>query len=499
MAYLIALMQKHYKEKDNTQKYDYFFYPIVDSATAILLHNFYRFVLNKKFNQSNLNPSQNPIAYLLILCDELQEWNRKPLGIQNRRKSYVYEMKIEITNEKFDIDYIIKNGSVGLGFKEDKEKLLKELLNINAIFSRGFNVYIDVELDLDSPMEKIIPSETETPNVLLRHIEKIAEQIHNNYKKQEEENGNLNVKDYCDLEPMYKKSNVRQAKSYPYKLNVIGCEIVPESSKRELHEFSVSEIEDLAILEHKDWCEEKRNSGWISHHEAFNPDIVGKENTISQGVYNQFCEFNKEEEERNKDITPIDKDEKELINVDLVDWNELSEKTKEKDREPIRQMPNILSSLGFKIVKTKIRLLTIEMHKTFKKYFDSGAPDFEDLRQETKYSNYKQTAFLVKLLSEEGYKIVSVDDKGEAVIAFNDDEIEKFARREHENWYEEKFKLGWTLCPDIIDVTKSKICSPNLVPWPELSWERKEANKNTFRKLPELCNKVGLKIIKVKK
>ncbi len=56
----------------------YFYYPILDSASAILLHNWYKYGLQQKpFNLGPLKSELHPIAWLLILCDEVQEWGRK--------------------------------------------------------------------------------------------------------------------------------------------------------------------------------------------------------------------------------------------------------------------------------------------------------------------------------------------------------------------------------------------------------------------------------------
>ena len=485
-----SLMQRYYY--DNIQKYNYFFYPIVDSASAILLHNYYRNAMQNDFGQKQLEPSKSPIAYLLILCDELQEWNRRPIGIKDKKRSHVNEINIEITDDKFEVDYIIKHGSIGLGFSEEKEIFLKSLLNIKAIF-RKFDVYTDVELDLESPMKKVIPSETETPDVLIRNIEKIAEKIHENYSRIEEEKGKK-VTPYKKLLPHYKKSNVRQAKSYPRKLNIIGCEMVPITDEREAHEFTLGEIEDLAILEHKDWCDEKINTGWISHYDAYDEDIMGEGNTISEEDFIRFCEYNKEEKDRNPNIVPIEKDEKRHIHPNLVDWDELNEETKDKDREPVRQMPDILESLGLKIVKTKLRLLTLEMHNSFREEYGSlgSIPVFDQLDEETKYSNYKQTTFLVKILAENNYRIVSEEVKGDAIAEFSDDEVEYFAQREHNAWYRRKVNLGWTQGPKNI---KEKT-NPNIAPWDALDFDTKEANMFTFVQLPQSCKRVGLKIIK---
>ena len=497
------LMQKYYGElisnaKDEEEKeklinkYAYFFYPVVDSASAILLHNYYRNAMQNDFGQGRLEPSKSPIAYLLILCDELQEWNRRPIGIKDKKKSHVNEINIEITNDVFDVEYIIKHGSIGLGFSDEKESFLKGLLNIKALF-RKFDVSTNVELDLESPMTKVIPSETEVPDVLLRNIEKIARKIHENYNKIEDAKGN-EVTPYDELAPHYKKSNVRQAKSYPRKLNIVGCEMAPIDDDREEHKFTRDEIEDLAVMEHKDWCDEKRNTGWISHYEAFDEELMAEEDLITEEEFIRFNEANKEPEDRYSNIEPIFKDEERHIHPNLVDWEELNEETKDKDRDPVRQMPDILKELGLKIVKTKLRLLTLEMHNLFRDEYGSlnNVPNFEELDESTKYSNYKQTTFLVKILAENNYKIVSKEIKGNPVTEFTDDEVEYFAEREHNAWYRRKVNLGWNRGPRDI---KNKT-NPNIAPWDELDFDTKEANMSTFIRLPEACEKVGLKIIK---
>ena len=95
----------------------FFFYPIVDGATAILLHNYYMNVLQKSpFNLPALHPIQSPLSYLLILCDELQEWNRQPFGIKDKKRSHVNDLNIIIDDTRLEVDYIVKNGSMGLGF-----------------------------------------------------------------------------------------------------------------------------------------------------------------------------------------------------------------------------------------------------------------------------------------------------------------------------------------------------------------------------------------------
>ena len=81
---IIVLKWYGYLIQSAKYKPEYFFWPVLDSASAILLHNCYKNMMMKKpFNLGALLPDTHPIAFLLILCDELQEWNRKAYGIKD--------------------------------------------------------------------------------------------------------------------------------------------------------------------------------------------------------------------------------------------------------------------------------------------------------------------------------------------------------------------------------------------------------------------------------
>ena len=258
------LIQKYAKNND------FFFYPIVDSATAILLHNYYRNVLQKKpFDLKTLHPSQSPLAFLLILCDELQEWNRQPFGVKDKQRSHVNELVINIDDRGMDVEYIVREGAMGLGFSEDKEEFLKTVLSLRSIFKFGLRIITDVSQD--NIIRENVHSEAQAPDILLRNVETIAIQIHNQYvettKQQYEEKLALgeeiddefmekynNLTTFDELTPQLKIANIRQARSIPNKLDIIGCEIASNDDERDaILRFSKDEILDLAILEHQEW------------------------------------------------------------------------------------------------------------------------------------------------------------------------------------------------------------------------------------------------------
>ncbi|MBQ6219652.1 MAG: hypothetical protein IJJ47_07975 [Methanosphaera sp.] len=456
------LVQKYAKD------YDFFFYPIVDSATAIVLHNYYRNVLMKKFGLKDMDPTKSPLSYLLILCDELQEWNRQPFGVLDRQKSRVNELEIDIDNNKLNLTYIVHSGSMGLGFSEDKENFLREVLNITSIFNN--NLTITTVVEQDNVMREIVKAETQSPDILLRNVEKLALAIHNkqyietvtnDYNKAKENDEMTpelqekfdNLKEFDEIPPSFILSSVRQARSIPKKLSMIGCEIALKSDSRDaITEFTEDEIIDLAIEEHDEWCEERIGMGWK----------YGEKKDVDN-----------------------------LISPYIVPWDELTPEIQQYDIDAVKNIPSLVESIDLKIVRTKVRLLTFKMHEFYNK--SSKAGDFDKLPEYIKYSNYKQADFLVKILGELKYDVVSKDSKGEVVEELDEDVLEYMGKREHEAWCKLRINLGWKYGKERNDELK---INPNLVPWDELPDSHKTLNKTTFKNLPGLCDEVGLMIIK---
>lgn len=484
-----ALMQKYYNEQDK-EKYAYFFYPVGNSATSILLHNYYRGTLQKEgFELGKLIPEKNPLAYLLILCDELQEWNRRPIGVKDMKKNHVNDISIDISNDKLDVKYILKNSALGLGFTEDKKGLIDKLLDVEAVFTNGLNVDIKTDLDKDAKIDDISVSETEPSNILLRNIEEIARASHERYNEIEVAKGNPS-ETYEEMDASKKLSSVRQAKSYPYKLNLIGCEIVSKDNPKPEHIITKEEIDFLGVIEHEDWCREKRSTGWISPKEALDNDLITEE------IYNELIKANEEGFTSNVDNKYVDEEKGIYVHANLVKFEDLNEDSQEKDKRPIRDIPEILKNVKnnpLKIVQTDLRRLTIQMHETYREFSkDKDIPEFKDLPFEVKHNNYKQTLFITKLLSALDYKIVPTNEPGDAIKKFEDvKETDYLAENEHNAWYLKKINQGYVYGPK-----KEGMKTPKLKPWNELDSKYKKQNKKTFKRLPKTCKKVGLKIVK---
>jgi hypothetical protein len=119
------------------------------------------------------------------------------------------------------------------------------------------------------------------------------------------------------LNDLYKDSNRQQADHMAIKLRAIGCEIVPVAVNKtpDGFEFSGDEMELLAQMEHRRWVAERIIEGW--------QHAPGPENPHQK-------------------TSPY-----------LCDWDNLDEAARDKDRESIRHIPEILAKAGNTIRRKK--------------------------------------------------------------------------------------------------------------------------------------------------
>lgn len=293
-------------------KPEYFFNPILDSASAILLHNYYKNVILKPpFSKGPLTPREHPIAYLLILCDELQEWNRTPYGILDKKRNLAEEASALITDQRLEMIYIDKDTALPEQFSADKEATLSKLLDMDALFADGFSVKCEMRKTLVSPAG-LIDQETDiVPRQLLGNLEKLAVAIHDLYNQRQLERHPekpLAHPTFSELPDSLKYSNLRQARSIAKKLDLMGWEIRPEGSEGEvITEIPDDIVETLAILEHDEWVRERLGYGW---------------------TYGEI------------------KDNENKISPYLVPYDELSQEIKNLDRDTIRNIPTLLGMIG---------------------------------------------------------------------------------------------------------------------------------------------------------
>jgi len=88
----------------------------MDTITAIAMHNKF-FEFNLKNGQS-MRPEEHPLAYLLILCDELQCWDRTSFGKSSIKQLHSFDCDFEFNEKEVYAKYKFDSRSMDDGAEE---------------------------------------------------------------------------------------------------------------------------------------------------------------------------------------------------------------------------------------------------------------------------------------------------------------------------------------------------------------------------------------------
>jgi len=243
---------------------DILYHPALDSASAILLHNYYRNVLMKQpFSLGALGAQRHPVGYLLILCDELQEWNRTAYGIKDKKRILAETSDIEINDNTLEVHFVTSKGLMSESFGKEKESFLRSVLQIGDIFPN--DIHLSQTTDSELYLQGIIEKDTLIARPLLSNLEAMAKIIHRKYVEKREADGEeVEYPTWESLPDTLKYSNIRQARSVYARLAYCGYEVSAEpiDNSIEVTSFTSEQIEILAREEHDEWVTERMNNGW---------------------------------------------------------------------------------------------------------------------------------------------------------------------------------------------------------------------------------------------
>jgi voltage-gated potassium channel Kch len=147
--------------------------------------------------------------------------------------------------------------------------------------------------------------------------DRLARAIHHGYVETCAARGdaperNKSMVPWEELPEHLRQSNFAQASHIGAKLSRIHCVITPESDPPHDFAFTGAEIQLLAQMEHERWGLERQSAGY-----QYGPD-------------------------RDAPHHP-----------DLVGWNQLSERTRDIDRDAVRRIPAMLEQAGFQILRLR--------------------------------------------------------------------------------------------------------------------------------------------------
>lgn len=255
--------------------------PMIDVLSAILLHNNFN-----KYDAPNNHPiamREHPLAYMMILCDELQNWDRCAYGKISKKDPIAYDIRLNITDNKIYANYlfdkltILDSSDIIRNNKSYEEissgKFAAQIVGGN-IKTKNYIGFINSDIDIVAKAEekpKIKKVANSFSNSNLVNFYDFAVAIHASYIDLCNESiPSLNMI-FSQLPLEFKISNIQLAKSYSKKLAMINCfysdkELdFPIVDSFEENENGHKDNEVLNILsreEHVRWVREKIKMGW---------------------------------------------------------------------------------------------------------------------------------------------------------------------------------------------------------------------------------------------
>lgn len=297
----------------------------LDAATAILLHNsLYKFCVayykNDKLNIP-FEAELHPLAFMLMLCDELQCWDRVAYGRNSKRELHPFGCTFNLKDNKIEATYLYdKKESAKIAAyeksydewkqnepdKSDKDQYklwkkrepkLKAYSSMHATNKNGVSDFCQdienivalsraekaenrIELCVNKKPEDCSKSKGYLSDSNFIHLYQFATILHgrwNNideWKKAREaadtgafvldkKNVEVFTEAFKNISLEYKLSNINQAKAFAKYLNVIDCFYTDKVVGFDMLEsFSEEELSKIGILEHQRWLQEHYDMGW---------------------------------------------------------------------------------------------------------------------------------------------------------------------------------------------------------------------------------------------
>ena len=252
----------------------------MDALSAIILHNsLYKFSI--AFYKEDINrqvkPDDHPLAYLLMLCDELQCWDRTSYGRNSRTQVHPFGCDFTFADNGIQATYLFdekeqkkiddyKNG------KLEKLKAYSEMEGENNEFQRDIERIVALNGTDEAAIRltvstKIVKKDNSVKHTYLSdsnflHLYNFAVALNAQYDKVTDKEKMKDNFEKLSLE--YKLSNVAQAKAFAAHLNEIHCFYTDKPVDFEmLDEFGVDELQYLGKREHERWGNEKKQMCWL--------------------------------------------------------------------------------------------------------------------------------------------------------------------------------------------------------------------------------------------
>ena len=266
----------------------------LDVLTAIMLHNsLFKFAIafykSKDKHKAPLKAELHPLAYLLMLCDELQCWDRTAYGRNSRIELHPMDAEFDFARGMihalycFDAEESEKIGAYEASYRaweqsgsEDAPPRLKAYSDM-AEKEQRFRTDIEKIVDLTGyPLfvtTFMRTADRKSKHTYLSgssflHMYDFAVALNGRYRHEGRENeisAEVLEHEFDALSLEYKLSNINQVKNFSKYLNAIGCFYTDRPVDFEmLRAFTPEQIATFAPMEHARWIREHRAMGWTA-------------------------------------------------------------------------------------------------------------------------------------------------------------------------------------------------------------------------------------------
>ena len=263
----------------------------MDALTAILLHNsLYKFSISfydEDYAKEPLRMEVHPLAWMLMLCDELQCWDRTAYGRNSRKELHPMAASFDFENnsvraiyyydrdeqEKID-QFKLEYRAWEKGGEKDEAPRLKAYSDM-AEKEERFTGDIEKIVDTTNCPLTVVPSTAEVDRKSKHtylsasdflHLYDFAVALNARYsyhgKEKHVETEELEHA-FEELSLEYQLSNINQAKSFSRYLDKIGCFYTDRPVDYEMvTRFTNEQIAVFAPMEHERWVREHISMGW---------------------------------------------------------------------------------------------------------------------------------------------------------------------------------------------------------------------------------------------
>lgn len=270
----VILFRKLFEEMDLEIRTEH-----LDALTAILMHNsLYKFCIAHYKSEGNkpFKAVLHPLAYMLMLCDELQCWDKTACGRNSKKELHPMGCTFEFSGNDIKAIYLFDEKEMAKAdhFKDEYAKWLQD------------------------PIERIV----DLTEIHLKVETGSAEHIHSGSRSYLSDSNFINLYDFAiilngrwgnegwkeaklagqeeqylsdskivdefvdgfkNLSLEYKLSNINQAKAFAKYMNMIGCFYYDkEVDFEQVEAFTDEELIKIGKAEHQRWLQEHYDMGW---------------------------------------------------------------------------------------------------------------------------------------------------------------------------------------------------------------------------------------------